>query len=449
MIHNTIEKEGNLYSYTPRFINGYLNTSTGAREYDTSATWLSTCITEDILHVKAGSWFAKKSASTVGTISIFYYSEDGDLVTTESVNSTLKYFSEDAYIRIRIYNSAWFSASSIYEDYHFNLILDKPKTDNINISFLGFQGENGVADRKRDMGDCTLFCFPNNKNMLVDFHQEKNKLDLFLALRRRGVRKLDYIMISHYHGDHMGSLAYLVKERYIDIDGCVAFLPPEITEESVSQTTVTGDAPSLLVQRQSEIVALLTEHNCTIVRPTERQEYKIGDAILKFYNTDHSVFSVVGGEFYSTNYNDWSLCFELIYGHKVVNMTGDIGWTAQAKVGGTLHKCDILKSAHHGWDNGVNNCVPAFINTVCPEIVISINGTAHLPSEASTSLLQAGSPIQSWCEANGVPHYCTALNGNIDVSVGKESLRVLTPVTKYIRNDKNWKYNDNTEFIEE
>ena len=104
---------------------------------------------------------------------------------------------------------------------------------------------------------------------------------------------------------------------------------------------------------------------------------------------------------------------------------------------------------HHGWDNGVNNLIPAFINNISPDIVIAENGYEHRPNtDLDSSISNAKSPIYSWAEANGVPAYPTNLNGNIDVVVNKYGYRLKGHYTRFIRNDKNWSYSDNSEHIE-
>ena len=62
-------------------------------------------------------------------------------------------------------------------------------------------------------GNCVLLRLPNGKNMLIDTGVENCARDvIFPYLEHHGIG-VDYCLISHYHGDHMGSLD-AVLERY-------------------------------------------------------------------------------------------------------------------------------------------------------------------------------------------------------------------------------------------
>jgi len=57
--------------------------------------------------------------------------------------------------------------------------------------------------------------------------------------------------------------------------------------------------------------------------------------------------------------------------------------------------------------------------------------------------------MQSWCEASGVPNYRTAKNGTMQLHMDAYNWRFRGGYSRYIRNDKNWSYSDNSEHIED
>ena len=62
-------------------------------------------------------------------------------------------------------------------------------------------------------GNCVLLRLPNGKNLIIDTGTENCAEDvIFPYLREQGIG-LDYCLISHYHGDHVGCLDK-VLERY-------------------------------------------------------------------------------------------------------------------------------------------------------------------------------------------------------------------------------------------
>ena len=54
---------------------------------------------------------------------------------------------------------------------------------------------------------------PNGKNLLIDTGTENSAGDVIFPYLEEQKIGIDYLLISHYHGDHAGSLA-AVLERY-------------------------------------------------------------------------------------------------------------------------------------------------------------------------------------------------------------------------------------------
>ena len=62
-------------------------------------------------------------------------------------------------------------------------------------------------------GNCVLLRLPNGKNLLIDTGTENSAGDVIFPYLEEQKIGIDYLLISHYHGDHAGSLA-AVLERY-------------------------------------------------------------------------------------------------------------------------------------------------------------------------------------------------------------------------------------------
>jgi len=77
-------------------------------------------------------------------------------------------------------------------------------------------------------GAATLLVGPSGESMLVDTGYAVGDRDakrIHAATQKAGLRKIDHLVISHFHGDHMGGLAALAKmipiERFYDHGGTV------------------------------------------------------------------------------------------------------------------------------------------------------------------------------------------------------------------------------------
>src|SRR5258707_7041983 len=63
-------------------------------------------------------------------------------------------------------------------------------------------------------GASTLFVSPSGESMLVDTGYETGDRDakrIYAAAQQAGLKKIDFVVISHYHADHAGGLPALSK----------------------------------------------------------------------------------------------------------------------------------------------------------------------------------------------------------------------------------------------
>src|ERR1044071_67565 len=62
-------------------------------------------------------------------------------------------------------------------------------------------------------GQATLFVTPSGESLLVDVGNPggRDTDRLMLALDDAGVKQIDHLVLTHYHGDHVGGLAEFAK----------------------------------------------------------------------------------------------------------------------------------------------------------------------------------------------------------------------------------------------
>src|SRR3989475_2772425 len=63
-------------------------------------------------------------------------------------------------------------------------------------------------------GAATLVVSPSGESLLIDTGFEVDDRDakrIYAAAQQAGLKKIDYLVISHYHADHVGGLAALTK----------------------------------------------------------------------------------------------------------------------------------------------------------------------------------------------------------------------------------------------
>src|SRR5215471_4441093 len=65
-------------------------------------------------------------------------------------------------------------------------------------------------------GQATLVVSPSGESMVVDTgwggHNKRDAERIAAAAKMAGVKKIDYLMITHYHADHVGGVAQLAEK---------------------------------------------------------------------------------------------------------------------------------------------------------------------------------------------------------------------------------------------
>ena len=206
-------------------------------------------------------------------------------------------------------------------------------------------------------GNCALIETPGGENILVDAGPRNNKYDsgektIAPFLKRKGIRKIDYLIITHDDRDHIGGLESIVK-RFEVVNIILGPSYPPFSEQS------------------------------QVLHFNRGSWLKAGGALLIFL---HPVKQE--GED-----NELSIVFNLIYqGHSVL-FPGDIPAKTELELiaAGDLLDCDLLLVSHHGSKYSSHE---AFLAKVSPRwAVISAgrnNPYGHPAPETMVRLQAAG-----------------------------------------------------------
>jgi len=61
-------------------------------------------------------------------------------------------------------------------------------------------------------GDCSYIAFPNGQNMLIDAGTAKGKATIAAFLKEHKVKKIDLLVATHPHSDHIGSMKFVIDK---------------------------------------------------------------------------------------------------------------------------------------------------------------------------------------------------------------------------------------------
>ncbi len=248
----------------------------------------------------------------------------------------------------------------IVESVSKNISIEKGK---LNILFF----DVGQADSELIIYD--------NKTMLIDAGNTKDGEKIVNAIKTLGISKLDYVIGTHVHEDHIGGMSFIIDNFEIG-----EFYLPYNTQTTSSY--------------YKNLLKSLANKNLSI------NETVIGDKI-ELSNIICEVMSVRNDE--PENANESSIVLELTYGNKKYLFMGDAETNNEEER--TWNDVDVLKVGHHGSNtsSSIN-----FLNQVSPEIAIISVGAENsygLPKEKIIDRLKK----------IGTEIYRTDLDGTIQI----------------------------------
>lgn len=182
----------------------------------------------------------------------------------------------------------------------------------------------------------------NNKNLLIDAGPRESKDKLINYLDKIDIKKLDYVIATHPHEDHIGSMSYVIDKYDVE-----SFYAPKI-----EHTTKTFE----------RMIEALSDKNLKI------NVIKEGTSSIALgKNTGVSVFSPVDDTY--EQLNNYSPIIKMEFGNNSFLFTGDAEKLVEKQVleKGYDLKADVLKLGHHGSTSSTSE---KFLKSVNPSICV-------------------------------------------------------------------------------
>ena len=230
-------------------------------------------------------------------------------------------------------------------------------------------------------GDSILVQAPHGKTMLIDGGGREGEQTkgydvgrevVLPALLARRVRRIDVLVITHPHEDHIGGLAAVIEQVPVGM-----VLDPMLEEQSPTY---------------QELRQLMQARKIPVRRATEGQRISLGDGVaLELLNPPTPRLSGTGAD---TNNN--SVVMRLTYDGFSMLFAGDIERLTAARLArlGPAVQSLVLKVPHHGSADIVGT---RFVETVHPTLAaISVgrnNQFGHPSPEALDELKRARASI--------------------------------------------------------
>lgn len=175
--------------------------------------------------------------------------------------------------------------------------------------------------------DCTLIRFPSGETMLVDGGNDADGDGIADYLLRRGIDRLDYVVGTHPHEDHIGGLDKIISRLSVG-----AVYAPELPDNLVPDT-----------RNYADFLSAAQDSCCGVTYLSAGERLYTADALAVDCLSPDSrdVFS---------DLNNYSIVLRITYGEDAFLLMGDAEQTVEKILlrEGCELQADLLKVGHHG-----------------------------------------------------------------------------------------------------
>lgn len=176
--------------------------------------------------------------------------------------------------------------------------------------------------------------------MLIDGGTSKCKDDLLKFLQNEKIKNFEYIIGTHPHEDHIGSLDDVVNNYDFD-----TFIFPKVTTNT---------------KTFENLVTAVSNKGKKFTTPLTGNKYKLGEAEFEILAPSSDSYQSL---------NNYSVVIKMTYGNNSFIFTGDAETLSEIEILNSydMVKADVLKVGHHG---STTSTSIKFLNAVSPKYAV-------------------------------------------------------------------------------
>lgn len=248
---------------------------------------------------------------------------------------------------------------------------------------------------KLDSADCILISC-NGQFVLIDGGENSDSKTVTNFLSSQGVEKLELVIATHPHTDHIGGLDEVIEQFEVG-----RILMPRIPDEMVPTTSIYTD-----------FLKAISKYDIPVTAAVPLATLTLGE--LKF-----TVLGPVGDDY--SDLNNFSAVVRADFGECSFLLTGDAASAAENDMLDdpelkALLDCDVLKVAHHG---GSGSTSVKLAKAVSPEVAVISSRTGEDDGNTYAEVTER-------LEAVGAKVYATRDDGNVTVTCDGTKVAVTT-----------------------
>ncbi len=223
-------------------------------------------------------------------------------------------------------------------------------------------------------GDCALILSPSGTRVLIDTGKPGDGNAIVIPyLQSLGVTDLDYILISHYDGDHIGGVPELMAAGYSPI---AVYDRGDLDAEMHPTWQAYVNAIGSL--RQQITVGMLLDLG--------------GGVTLRNWIVNGMIWTGPTIGVVGKVENAKSAGWKLEFGNFDYGTFGDIGGTFETPLGPLVGDLDVYKASHHGSNT---SSVAAFIAAVKPDVTFVSSGSdSSNPKQATIDIINTAAAMR-------------------------------------------------------
>ena len=234
-------------------------------------------------------------------------------------------------------------------------------------------------------GDSIFVELPNNETMLIDAAESYQSENIINYLKNLNYKKIDYVIGTHPHTDHIGGLKDIINTFEIG----------KIYMPKVISTTKTYE--SLLMAIKDKNLKINTAKAGTSIIDTDALKINI----LAPNNSTY------------TELNNYSVVTKITYGTTKFLFMGDAEKLSENEIKENV-TADVIKIGHHGSNTSSSIDFIKKVNAKYGIISVGLNNKYNLPKEET---------ITNW-ENSGTKIYLTSTNGTIRASSDGTNIKI-------------------------